>query len=78
MNLTYLFVSHDLSVVKHISDRIAIMYLGKIVELSNSEDLFKEPKHPYTQALLSSIPSTDDKKIKKKIILKKKRRAGRQ
>ena len=70
MNLTYLFVSHDLSVVKHISDRIAIMYLGKIVELSNSEDLFKEPKHPYTQALLSSIPSTDDKKIKKKIILK--------
>ena len=69
MNLTYLFVSHDLSVVKHISDRIAIMYLGKIVELSNSEELFNEPKHPYTQALLSSIPSTESKKMKK-IILK--------
>ncbi len=69
MNLTYLFVSHDLSVVKHISDRIAIMYLGKIVELSSSEELFNEPKHPYTQALLSSIPSTESKKIKK-IILK--------
>ena len=69
MNLTYLFVSHDLSVVKHISDRIAIMYLGKIVELSNTEELFNEPKHPYTQALLSSIPSTESKKMKK-IILK--------
>ena len=58
-NLTYLFISHDLSVVKFISDRIAVMYLGNIVELADKKTIFKDPRHPYTVALLSSIPTTD-------------------
>lgn len=55
-DLTYMFISHDLGVVKHVSDRIAVMYLGKIVELSDYNKMFKNPRHPYTQALLSAIP----------------------
>ena len=68
-NLTYMFISHDLSVVKYISDRIAVMYLGVIVELSSSEELFANPLHPYTQALLSAIPTTDVDKEKEMEVL---------
>ncbi len=69
--LTYLFVAHNLSVVKHISDRIAVMYLGRVAELSQSEDLYETPLHPYTQALLSAIPVPDPKieEKRKRIIL---------
>lgn len=61
MGLTYLFVAHDLSMVKHISDRVAVLYLGTLVELTTSEELYKNPKHPYTKALLSAIPIPDPK-----------------
>ena len=67
---TYMFISHDLSVVRYISDRIAVMYLGNIVELAPAEEIFKDPRHPYTVALLSSIPTTDpDDLSKERIIL---------
>ncbi|HEV2583765.1 MAG TPA: oligopeptide/dipeptide ABC transporter ATP-binding protein, partial [Ktedonobacteraceae bacterium] len=70
-NLTYLFVSHDLSVVRHVADRIAVMYLGKIVELADRDELYNAPKHPYTKALLSAIPIPDPQieKHRQRIIL---------
>jgi oligopeptide transport system ATP-binding protein len=70
-NLTYLFVSHDLSVVRHVADRIAVMYLGKIVELADRDELYQSPKHPYTKALLSAIPIPDPQveKRRQRIIL---------
>ncbi|OMF61463.1 peptide ABC transporter ATP-binding protein [Paenibacillus sp. FSL R5-0490] len=68
--LTYLFISHDLGVVRHISDRIIVMYLGKVVEIAEKKSLFNNPRHPYTQALLSAIPEPNRKKKKERIILK--------
>ncbi len=67
--LTYLFISHDLSVVEHIAQRIAVMYLGRIVEISSNEQIYKNPKHPYTQALISASPIPNPKVKRERIIL---------
>lgn len=67
--LTYMFISHDLGVVEYVSDRIAVMYLGKIVELGTYEDIYQRPQHPYTRALLSAVPKQNPKENKERIVL---------
>ena len=69
MGMAYIFISHNLSVIKHISDRVMVMYLGHVVELADKKELFDNPSHPYTQALLSAIPVPDRHAKRKKILL---------
>ena len=69
LGLTYLFVAHDLSVVKHVSDRVAVMYVGRIVEMAETEPLFGAPRHPYTEALLSAVPKPDPRQRAQRVLL---------
>jgi peptide/nickel transport system ATP-binding protein len=69
LGLTYLFVAHNLSVIKHISNRVAVMYVGKLVELAETDEIFANPKHPYTEALISAVPKPDPLAVKNRIVL---------
>jgi len=75
LGLTYIFISHDLRVVKHISERIAVMYMGKILEIANGEDLFRRPLHPYTRVLLNAIPKMDPSQKREEASMKEEARA---
>ena len=69
MGLSYLFIAHNLAVVKHVSDRVAIMYLGRIVELADADDVYRDPRHPYTRALISAIPEPNPQRVRERIVL---------
>ena len=70
LGLTYIIVAHDLSVIRHVADRVAVMYVGKMVELASTDELFIHPRHPYTQALMSAVPIPDPTKKLDRIILR--------
>jgi len=70
LGLTYIFVAHNLAVVKHVSDRIAVMYLGRIVELTQADEIYRNPRHPYTRALISAIPEPNPRRTRERIVLK--------
>ncbi len=69
MGLSYLFIAHNLAVVKHVSDRVAIMYLGRIVEFADADDVYRDPRHPYTRALISTIPEPNPQRVRERIVL---------